>query len=192
MPSAMLAPSRLPSSSTSYRGFGLWHDAHHHSFTSRKYRQHIHTRYPSEESDITAFEEDDLEEPSIQMGRTRRRSQWRRGAQPPPSNSSLGEEDLDIMDIDKPLDYNFKIRDQVWIRTSENNWYHGVVVGQHPKIMPLASDKSGNHEEPTHGAYYMVEFRICNNIRKYFAPLNGEIKPDTEEVRQLLREGKWL
>jgi len=25
------------------------------------------------------------------------------------------------------------------------------------------------------------------NIRKYFAPLNGEIKPDTEEVRQLLR-----
>jgi len=27
---------------------------------------------------------------------------------------------------------------------------------------------------------------------RYFAPLNGEIKPDTEQVRTLLKAGGWL
>lgn len=29
-------------------------------------------------------------------------------------------------------------------------------------------------------------------MRKYFAPLNGEIKPDTDQVRTLLKAGGWL
>lgn len=42
------------------------------------------------------------------------------------------------------------------------------------------------------GFYYPVNFGSKNHLRKYFAPMNGEIKPDTEEVRLLLREGGWL
>lgn len=30
------------------------------------------------------------------------------------------------------------------------------------------------------------------NTRKYFAPLNGDLKPDTEEVRELLKESGWV
>jgi len=30
------------------------------------------------------------------------------------------------------------------------------------------------------------------NTRKYFAPLNGGLKPDTEEVRELLKESGWI
>jgi len=30
------------------------------------------------------------------------------------------------------------------------------------------------------------------NTRKYFAPLNGDLKPDTEEVRELLKESGWI
>jgi len=42
------------------------------------------------------------------------------------------------------------------------------------------------------GLYYPVNFGTRFNVRKYFAPLNGEIKPDTEEVRELLRLSDWL
>jgi len=28
--------------------------------------------------------------------------------------------------------------------------------------------------------------------RKYFAPLNGDMKPDTEEVRDLLKDSGWI
>ncbi|TFK28385.1 hypothetical protein FA15DRAFT_665351 [Coprinopsis marcescibilis] len=97
---------------------------------------------------------------------------------------------LDIAELDEPLDCQFKPKASVWIRTSESNWYPGVVVG-HPKEMPL-NDNDGYYDSSTYGTYYMVEFRICNKIRKYFAPLNGEIKPDTEAVRQLLQESNWL
>ena len=39
------------------------------------------------------------------------------------------------------------------------------------------------------GFYYPVNF---GQLRKYFAPMNGEIKPDRNEVRILLRNGGWL
>lgn len=40
------------------------------------------------------------------------------------------------------------------------------------------------------GLYYPVVF--CDKLRKYFAPLNGEIKPDTLHVRGLLKQAGWL
>jgi hypothetical protein len=40
------------------------------------------------------------------------------------------------------------------------------------------------------GLFYPVIFN--DKIRKYFAPLNGEIKPDTPHVRGLLKEAGWL
>jgi hypothetical protein len=37
-----------------------------------------------------------------------------------------------------------------------------------------------------------VNFGPKYNVRKYFAPMNGEIKPDTEAIRRLLRDEGWL
>lgn len=42
------------------------------------------------------------------------------------------------------------------------------------------------------GFYYPVNFGLKKHLRKFFAPMNGEIKPDTEEVRLLLRDYGWL
>ena len=42
------------------------------------------------------------------------------------------------------------------------------------------------------GLFYPVIFRIGTRIRKHFAPLNGEIKPDTSRTRTLLRRAGWL
>ncbi|KAF8907654.1 hypothetical protein CPB84DRAFT_1843872 [Gymnopilus junonius] len=42
------------------------------------------------------------------------------------------------------------------------------------------------------GFYYPVNFGAKSNIRKYFAPLNGEIKPDARVVRHLLLNEGWL
>lgn len=30
------------------------------------------------------------------------------------------------------------------------------------------------------------------NVQKYFAPMNGEIKPDNEDVRRLLVQEGWI
>ena len=42
------------------------------------------------------------------------------------------------------------------------------------------------------GTYYPVVFGTNSNVRKFFAPLNGEIKPDSEDVRDLLIRDGWL
>jgi hypothetical protein len=42
------------------------------------------------------------------------------------------------------------------------------------------------------GFFYPVCFGPKMNTRKYFAPLNGDLKPDTEEVRELLKESGWI
>lgn len=40
--------------------------------------------------------------------------------------------------------------------------------------------------------YYQVQFGTNGRLRKYFAPLNGEMKPDTPETRELLLAGGWI
>ncbi len=42
------------------------------------------------------------------------------------------------------------------------------------------------------GFYYPVVFGSNQQLRKYFSPLNGEMKPDSYDVRELLRRGGWL
>ncbi|EGN92704.1 hypothetical protein SERLA73DRAFT_190723 [Serpula lacrymans var. lacrymans S7.3] len=83
-------------------------------------------------------------------------------------------------DLDDSWPYRFKLSDSVWIRTSGGNWQSGRVSGQ-PKL--------GQTREKD-GLFYPVIF--CTKLRKYFAPLNGEIKPDTPHIRKLLEEGGWL
>jgi len=42
------------------------------------------------------------------------------------------------------------------------------------------------------GFFYPVCFGPKMNTRKYFVPLNGDPKPDTEKVRELLKESGWI
>lgn len=47
--------------------------------------------------------------------------------------------------------------------------------------------------EQGEGTFYLAVYRPGRaNLRKYFAPLNGEIKPDTPRTRRLLREAGLL
>jgi len=42
------------------------------------------------------------------------------------------------------------------------------------------------------GFFYPVCFGPKMNTQKYSAPLNGDLKPGTEEVRELLKESGWI
>lgn len=85
-------------------------------------------------------------------------------------------------DLDEPWPYTFRMGDHVWIRTEEGNWYPGKVSSNNVKL-----GKTRQKE----GLFYPVIFRIGSRIRKHFAPLNGEIKPDTLRTRILLRRAGW-
>ncbi|KDR68738.1 hypothetical protein GALMADRAFT_78103, partial [Galerina marginata CBS 339.88] len=75
-------------------------------------------------------------------------------------------------------------QDEVWIRTKEYNWCFGKVVGRAIRV--------GQTRHRKQGFYYPVNFGSKQNVRKYFAPLNGEIKPNTKAVRQLLIQEGWI
>jgi len=91
---------------------------------------------------------------------------------------------FEFIDLDEPHEYPFKDQDPVWVRTKEDNWCYGQVTGRSIRV--------GHTRYSKQGFYYPVNFGVKNHLRKYFAPMNGEIKPDTEEVRLLLRESGWL
>jgi hypothetical protein len=84
-------------------------------------------------------------------------------------------------DLDDPWPYTFQMGDNVWIRTEGGNWYPGQVSSKNVKRGPTRQRE---------GLFYPVIFR--RRIRKHFAPLNGEIKPDTPRTRTLLRQAGWL
>ncbi|KAH9060721.1 hypothetical protein EDB87DRAFT_1613545 [Lactarius vividus] len=90
-------------------------------------------------------------------------------------------EELGSEDLDDPWPCTFQMGDSVWIRTEGGNWYSGKVSSK--------SVKRG-HTRQGEGLFYPVIFR--RRIRKHFAPLNGEIKPDTPRTRTLLRQAGWL
>ncbi|GBE78698.1 hypothetical protein BKA93DRAFT_824784 [Sparassis latifolia] len=84
-------------------------------------------------------------------------------------------------DLDEPLSWAFQDGDPVWVKTEEGEWLQGTVNGK--------STRRGATRQKE-GVFFPVSFRISS--RKYFAPLNGDVKPDTPEVRRLLLEGGWL
>ncbi|KAI9445589.1 hypothetical protein H4582DRAFT_1916481 [Lactarius indigo] len=90
-------------------------------------------------------------------------------------------EELGPEDLDDPWPYTFQMGDIVWIRTEGENWYPGKVSSK--------SVKRGATRQ-REGLFYPVIFR--RRIKKHFAPLNGEIKPDTPRTRTLLRQAGWL
>ncbi|KJA21950.1 hypothetical protein HYPSUDRAFT_41567 [Hypholoma sublateritium FD-334 SS-4] len=85
--------------------------------------------------------------------------------------------------LEKPCEYPFKARDLVWVRTKGDKWMSGKVSGR-VRVGPTRNQEQG--------FWYHVNFGPKFNVRKYFAPMNGEIKPDTHEVRQLLRDEGWI
>ncbi|KAI0063092.1 hypothetical protein BV25DRAFT_1824638 [Artomyces pyxidatus] len=91
------------------------------------------------------------------------------------AEAALAEDGPD--DLDDPWPYTFAAQDKVWIRTEGGNWHRGFVSGKNVKT-GMTRQKEG--------FFYPVIF--CKRIRKYFSPLNGEIKPDTARTRTLLRQ----
>ncbi|KAI0668621.1 hypothetical protein C8Q78DRAFT_1045211 [Trametes maxima] len=80
-------------------------------------------------------------------------------------------------------DYDFHRRDSVWVKPKgTSTWYQGVIT----KI------KQPTDSEPLHlmkpGPSYLVVFRRYHtNLRAWFSPLEGNMKPDTPRVRALLQ-----
>ncbi|KAF8627296.1 hypothetical protein AX17_006341 [Amanita inopinata Kibby_2008] len=88
----------------------------------------------------------------------------------------------ELFDLDDSRSYTFEAGDAVWVKTAGGDWYPGKVSG-------LTRRKGPTREGE--GIFFPVTF-FDGKVRKYFAPLNGEIKSDTEEVRLLLKAGGWL
>jgi len=84
-------------------------------------------------------------------------------------------------ELDEGWPYTFRPGEKVWIRTVGGNWYPGRVSGQ--------TTRKGQTRQKE-GLFYPVIFN--EKLRKYFAPLNGEIKPDTPHVRKLLKAAGWV
>ncbi|KAJ7356396.1 hypothetical protein DFH08DRAFT_770441 [Mycena albidolilacea] len=97
------------------------------------------------------------------------------------NNASLAREQP--RHLDDPWVYPFQPNEKVWIR-NHDKWIRG-------KIFPRSVPKVGSSDNLT---YWNVLYQdsFGHKLRKYFAPLMGELKPDTPAVRSLLREAHWL
>lgn len=88
-----------------------------------------------------------------------------------------GYEESESKLLDQPLNIAFKRRDPVWIKM-QGKWYHGKVM----KVLRSAKRPQVD--------LYTVFFR--GNLKANLTPIDGTMKPDTPEVRDLLRAGKWI
>jgi len=103
-------------------------------------------------------------------------------------DSDVDENDASLLHgephrLDDPWTYTFQPNDRVWIR-NHDKWIRG-------RIFPRSVPKVGTNDNLT---YWNVLYQdsFGHKLRKYFAPLLGELKPDTAAVRKLLREAQWL
>ncbi|KAI0825393.1 hypothetical protein BC628DRAFT_1374916 [Trametes gibbosa] len=87
-----------------------------------------------------------------------------------------------LLDIDDPMRCDFRDGERVWVRLRESSeWVTGTVSG---KGVRSTVTRDGE------GVLYPVRYNRTK--REYFAPQNGELKPDTPEIRHLLAAGGWL
>ncbi|KAF7307514.1 hypothetical protein MIND_00546000 [Mycena indigotica] len=70
----------------------------------------------------------------------------------------------------------------VWIRNNDK-WMPGRIFLSTPKLRPKDNFLCWN---------VVYQDKAGHRLRKYFAPLLGELKPDTASVRQLLQEAHWI
>ncbi|KAL5534759.1 hypothetical protein ACEPAG_1223 [Sanghuangporus baumii] len=81
---------------------------------------------------------------------------------------------------DEGWDFEPKPGDAVWVKskdTERETWYYGRVQ---------RSTRTGTVRGGKQGTFYSVRYH--RNLRRYFAPLLEEIKPDTPRVRKLLEQ----
>ncbi|KAJ7259694.1 hypothetical protein C8J57DRAFT_1720281 [Mycena rebaudengoi] len=87
------------------------------------------------------------------------------------------------LNLDDPWAYTFEPNDRVWIRNNDK-WIQG-------RIFSRSSTKVLFRDNiPYWNVFYQDTYG--HKLRKYFAPLRGEIKPDTSAVRALLRDARWI
>ncbi|PCH33096.1 hypothetical protein WOLCODRAFT_14517 [Wolfiporia cocos MD-104 SS10] len=91
-------------------------------------------------------------------------------------------------DLDMRWEYTLEAGERVWVKTVEGAWAEGRVADLTPRV------GFSSVYVDVHVVYYPVHFRMRDKpmTRRYFAPLNGDIKPDTPAIRRLLHEGGWL
>ncbi|KAJ6509119.1 hypothetical protein DFH09DRAFT_1199177 [Mycena vulgaris] len=86
--------------------------------------------------------------------------------------------------LDDPFAYSFQPNDRVWIR-NHDKWIEG-------RIFPRSVPKLGSSDQNLTYWNVLYQDSFGHKLRKYFAPLLGELKPDTDGVRDLLRDAQWL
>ncbi|KAI0641102.1 hypothetical protein C8Q79DRAFT_320712 [Trametes meyenii] len=102
---------------------------------------------------------------------------------PSEEESTPDTEEYDSEETKFDEDHDFHRRDSVWVKPKGTlTWYQGVIT----KI------KQPTDLEPLHvmkpGPLYLVVFRRYHtNLRAWFSPLEGSMKPDTPHVRALLQ-----
>ncbi|KAH9921314.1 uncharacterized protein B0H18DRAFT_1121466 [Fomitopsis serialis] len=74
-------------------------------------------------------------------------------------------------ELDEPISWQFKNGDPVWIKTEDGEWLQGTISGSNTR-------KGATRQKE--GLFFPVAYR--HNSRKYFAPLNGDLKPDNAET----------
>ncbi|KAH9891260.1 hypothetical protein C8Q73DRAFT_792683 [Cubamyces lactineus] len=98
------------------------------------------------------------------------------------AESSHSHPEYGLLDLDEPIKCTFQDGESVWIKLKDSaEWVPGVVSGKGARA---AATRDGE------GMRYPVRYNKTK--REYFAPQNGELKPDTPEVRELLAAGGWL
>ncbi|KAF7302504.1 hypothetical protein HMN09_00884800 [Mycena chlorophos] len=126
--------------------------------------------------------------PKSRSGRSSPRRVARSSATTPTvedADSDIGSMKLDAKPeseatiLDKPLpdEFCFKPKETVWILVNER-WISGRIFLSTPRIRP-------SDNQPCWNVLYQDKFG--HRLRKYFAPLLGEMKPDTAMVRQMLQ-----
>ncbi|KAI0638831.1 hypothetical protein C8Q77DRAFT_9222 [Trametes polyzona] len=98
------------------------------------------------------------------------------------AESTHSHPEYGLLDLDEPLRCGFQDGESVWVRPKDSEeWIPGVVSGKGART---GATRDGE------GTLYPVRYRKTK--REYFSPQNGNVKPDTPEVRSLLVAGGWL
>ncbi|EIW65242.1 uncharacterized protein TRAVEDRAFT_104242, partial [Trametes versicolor FP-101664 SS1] len=86
-------------------------------------------------------------------------------------------------DLDDPVQCEFQHGEQVWIKVKEpcEEWVRGEVSG---------IGRRTTSTRVVTGMLYSVRYKETK--RAMFSPQNGVLKPDTQQVRDLLAAGGWL
>jgi len=89
-------------------------------------------------------------------------------------------------DLDQPWPYEFKVRDTVWVRIKgDAKWCQGTIIS--------SKTTTGKVREGSISKYWRVN--VCKDgktVSMRLSPLNGDIKADTDQVRDMLRSNDFL